>query len=99
VPLQTLTSLAPQPPRIARAATLAACVTAAAFTIATADAQTAPPDCSMAEPSQPTVSRYDDVEGNKANSMRALGLAKMRDALPSPYEDLEANKARSQQAR
>jgi hypothetical protein len=53
-----------------------------------------------AEPSQPVPTRYHDIEANKANSMRALGLHLAgQPGRPSRYHDLEANKARSQRAR
>jgi hypothetical protein len=54
---------------------------------------------SDAESSQPQTSRYFDLEANKANSMRTLGLATTRKSVFSPYWDLEANKARTQRAR
>jgi hypothetical protein len=48
---------------------------------------------------QPAISRYDDLEANKAKSMQALGLAMMQQSFASPYRDVEANKARTAQAR
>jgi hypothetical protein len=48
---------------------------------------------------QPAMSRYDDLEANKAKSMQALGLAMMQQSFASPYRDVEANEARTAQAR
>ena len=49
--------------------------------------------------SSAAISRYDDLEANKAKSMQALGLAMMQQPLASPYRDVEANEARTAQAR
>jgi hypothetical protein len=97
VPLHSSTILAPR-----RAATLAAvCATAASFSIAVGDGQTAPPARTIAEQGRPLVTPYFDIEANKAASMRALGLhmAAQRSGATSRYEDLEANKAQSRRAR
>jgi predicted outer membrane protein len=79
----------------------AACATAGAVTIGSADDQPVPQVRTIAEPSQPAAMRYFDIEANKANSMRALGrhIAEQRADRASPYHDLEANKARSRRAR
>jgi hypothetical protein len=45
------------------------------------------------------ISRYDDLEANKAKSMQALGLAMMQQSCASPYRDVEADEARTAQAR
>ena len=97
MPLHTSTILAPR-----RAAALAAvCATAAAFSAAVSDGQTAPPARTIAEQSRPVVTPYHDIEANKAASMRALGLhmAAQRSGATSRYRDLEANKAQSRRAR
>jgi hypothetical protein len=52
-----------------------------------------------ADAHRPAISRYLDIEANKASSMRALGIATMQNSFASPYRDLEANKACSAQAR
>ena len=56
------------------------------------------PAPSDAESSQPLMSRYFDIEANKANNMRTLGLAMTRKSV-SQHWDLEANEARTQRAR
>ena len=98
----TSTVSAHQRPRLALAATLVA-VTCAASGIAfgTSGEQPFSQLSSIAEAAQPRATRYDDLEANKAKSMRALGLhrAEQRASRPSRYDDLEANKARSQRAR
>ena len=97
MPLHTSTILAPR-----RAAALAAvCATAAAFSTAVSDGQTATPARTVAEQSRPVVTPYLDIEANKAASMRALGLhmAAQRSGATSRYQDLEANKAQSRRAR
>ena len=92
MPLHTPT--APRRARFAHAAVIAAAtgIITGGVTIAI-DGQTA------AEAHQPAISRYYDIEANKASSMRALGLATTQNPLPSRYLDLEANKARTAQAR
>jgi len=76
-------------------------VAGGAATVVIADDQSAPAVRTIAEPSQPAVTRYFDIEANKAASMRALGrhIAELRTNRTSRYQDLEANKARSQRAR
>jgi hypothetical protein len=86
-------------PRLARAAAVAtACMAAGAATVAIADDQSVPQVRTVAETA---ITRYFDVEANKAASMRALGLhlTEQRTNRSSRYHDLEANKARSQRAR
>ena len=97
MPLHTSTVLAPR-----RAAALAAvCATAAAFSTAVSDGQTAPPARTIAEQSRPVFTPYFDIEANKAASMRALGfhMAAQRSGATSRYQDLEANKAQNQSRR
>ena len=92
MPLHTPT--APRRARFARAA-----VIAAATGIITGGATIAIDGQTGAEAHQPAISRYHDIEANKASSMRALGVATMQNSFASPYRDLEANKARTAQAR
>ena len=85
--------------RLARAAAVAtACMATVAATVAIADDQSAPQVRTVAETA---ITRYFDIEANKALSMRALGLhlAEQRTNQSSRYHDLEANKASSQRAR
>jgi hypothetical protein len=88
VPLHTPT--APRRAGLARAAIIVAAtgIITGGTTIAI-DGQTA------AQVNQPAIGRYRDIEANKANSMRALGLATMQKSFASPYRDLEANKPRT----
>jgi hypothetical protein len=90
VPLHVPTAPTPRRARLMRAAIIVAatCIAAGGTTIAVSTGQTTPPERA--------ISRYADIEANKANSMRALGVAMMRKSLASPYRDLEANKARRQ---
>jgi hypothetical protein len=86
-------------PRVARAATVATALLAAgAATVAVAEDQPVPQVRTVAETA---ITRYFDLEANKAASMRALGLhlAEQPENHTSRYDDLEANKARSQRAR
>ena len=102
MPLHSPTVLTPRLPRLTRVAAIAAaCVAGGAATVVIADDQSAPAVRTIAEPSQPAVTRYFDIEANKAASMRALGrhIAELRTNRTSRYQDLEANKARSQRAR
>jgi len=92
VPLHTPT--APRPARLAGAA-----IIVAATGIITGGATIAIDGQTAAEAHQPAISRYHDIEANKASSMRALGVATMQNSFASPYRDLEANKARTAQAR
>jgi hypothetical protein len=85
VPLHTPTSSR-------RAALTRAAIIAAAVGIAAGGTAIA---ISEAQTTRPAITRYDDIEANKADSMRALGLTTMQAHTPSPYHDLEANKARS----
>jgi hypothetical protein len=48
---------------------------------------------------QPAMTRYDDLEANRAKSMQALGLAMVQQSLASPHRDVEASEARTAQAR
>jgi hypothetical protein len=84
VPLHT-----PTAPRRARVAIILAAGIITGGATSAIDGQTA------AEAHQPAISRYHDIEANKANSMRALGLATMQKSFAAPYRDLEANKART----
>ena len=102
MPLHTHTVLAPRRPRIGRAGAIAAaCIAAGTATIVITDDQSTPQVRTIAEPSQPAVTRYFDIEANKANGMRALGrhIAEQQTNQSSRYHDLEANKARSRRAR
>ena len=92
MPLHTTT--APCPARLARAA-----IILAATGIITGGATIAIDGQTAAEANQQAISRYHDIEANKANSMRALGIATMQQSFASPYRDLEANKARTAQER
>jgi hypothetical protein len=86
-------------PRLARAAAVAtACMATGAATVAIADDQSVPQVRTVAETA---ITRYFDIEANKAASMRALGrhIAEQRTNQSSRYHDLEANKARSHRAR
>jgi hypothetical protein len=86
-------------PRLTRAAAVATTLMAAgAATVTVADDQTVPQARTIAETA---ITRYFDIEANKAASIRALGLhiAEQRENHTSRYQDLEANKARSQHAR
>jgi hypothetical protein len=67
----------------------AACTAVGGTTAAIGDGQAVP---------DRSISRFDDIEANKAKSMRALGLAIMQSSPPA-YGDLEANKAASRRAR
>ena len=72
--LQTPTVAAPGRRRLGLIAALAAtCATVGAATIVIADDQPVAQIAPIAEPSQPVISRYLDIEANKAASMRALG--------------------------
>jgi hypothetical protein len=85
--------------RLARAAAVAtACVATGAPAVAIGDDQSVPRVRTGAETA---ITRYFDIEANKAASTRALGLhrAEQRTNRSSRYQDLEANKARSQTAR
>jgi hypothetical protein len=75
-------------------------VAAGAATVVIADDQPAPQVRTIAEPSQPSATRYVDIEANKVASMRALGrhTAEQQTNRTPRYQDLEANKARSQRA-
>jgi len=84
----------PTPPRPARVP-----IILAATGIITGGATIAIDGQKTAEAHQPAISRYLDIEANKASSMRALGVATMQNSFASPYRDLEANKARTAQAR
>jgi hypothetical protein len=86
VPLHTPTALAPRRLRLGRAAAIAAaCIAAGAATVVIADDQPAPQRHAIAAPSQPTATRYFDIEANKAASMRALSRhMMMHHGLPSP---------------
>jgi hypothetical protein len=92
VPLHTAT--APRRAGLARVA-----IILAATGIITGGATIAIDGQAAAGANQPAVSRYLDIEANKASSMRELGLATMQQSFASPYRDLEANKARTAQAR
>lgn len=85
MPLHSPTVLVSRLTRAAAVATV--CIAAGTATVAVADDR--------------PVTRYLDLEANKANSMRALGqhIAEQRENHASPYHDLAANKARSQRAR
>jgi hypothetical protein len=81
-------------PRLARAAAFAGvCLAAGTPTVALADDK--PPIGETA------MTRYFDIEANKAASMRALGdhIAVQGASDISRYQDLEANKARGQHRR
>jgi hypothetical protein len=102
VPLHTPTVLAPRRTRLGLIAALAAtCATAGAATIVIADDQSTPQIHTIGVPSQPALTRYFDIEANKAISMRALGrrIAEQQANRTSRYDDLAANKARSRHAR
>jgi hypothetical protein len=92
VPLQPPT--APHRAGLARGAIIAAaaCIAASGGNVAGSDDQIAMANRSTVVPT----GRYHDIEANKADSMRALGLATMHRRFTSPYRDLEANKAQSQ---
>ena len=53
----------------------------------------APAACAADDSWRPAISRSDDLEANKANSMRALGLAMMQQFFASRYRDVGANEA------
>jgi hypothetical protein len=95
VPLHTSTAPTPRRAGFARAAIIvaAAGIAVGGTTIAVGAGQPAPSDRAVAESWPPAISRYDDLEANKAKSMRALGLAMMQESFASPYRDVEANKA------
>jgi hypothetical protein len=101
VPRPSTTAPTPRRATLTRAAIIvaAAGIAAGGTTIAVSDGQPAAPDRVIAGSSQPAISRYVDIEANKANSMRTLGLAMMQESFASPYRDLEANKARTLRAR
>jgi hypothetical protein len=101
VPLHSTAAPTPRRATLTRAAIIvaAAGIAAGGTTIAVGDGQPTAPDRVIAGSSQPAISRYDDIEANKANSMRTLGLAMMQESYASPYRDLEANKARTLRAR
>ena len=86
-------------PRLARAAAVAtACMATGAATVAIADDQPATKVRTVAETA---ITRYYDIEANKAASIRALGrhIAEQQTNRTRRYQDLEANKARIQRAR
>jgi hypothetical protein len=102
VPLHTPTVLAPGRARLARVAALAAaCATAGVATVVIANDHTAPHVRTIAKQSEPVVTRYFDIEANKAANMRALGLHvdEGQTGPGSRYHDLEANKVRSHRVR
>ena len=87
MPLHTPTVPALRHPRLARVAAVVAALssTAGVVTIGTADDRPASQTGASTESMQPAAARYLDIEANKANSMRALGLhiARQRaDAVP-----------------
>ena len=85
--------------RLARAAAVAtACMATGAPTVAIANDQSVPQVRTVADTA---ITRYFDIEANKAASMRALGrhTAEQQTNLIPRYQDLEASKARSQAAR
>ena len=85
MPLHLSTVTAVRTPRFGRLAAIAAAAAAAgAVTVAVTDDRAVPQVRPADASAQPAVSRYFDIEANKAASMRALG---------------EAHKARSQNAR
>lgn len=93
---------APRRPRVARVVAIAAaCAAAGAATVVITNDQPAPQAPAIAEPSQPVISGYGDMEANKVASMRALSayIAERQAAPAARYQDLEANKVRSQRAR
>jgi hypothetical protein len=74
VPLNSPTVVTPRHSRAGRIAAIAiACVAAGAATFVIAADDPAPAIHSAGEPSQPAISRYYDLEANKAVTMRALG--------------------------
>lgn len=96
MPLHTTTVLTPRTSRAGRVVAIAvACVAAGAATVVIADDGPAPAVRTAIEPSQPAISRYHDIEANKAVTMRALG----RRAAGQPTNrtarkrDLQTNKA------
>jgi predicted outer membrane protein len=94
----TLHSSTRRVPRLARAAAIAiVCMATGAANAAIADDQSVPQVRTVAGTA---ISRYFDIEANKAASMRALGrrIAEQRENHSSRYQDLEANKTRSQRA-
>lgn len=99
MPLHSPTVLTPRRHRIGRVAAVATvCMAAGAATVVNAADQPAPQVRTVADT---TVTRYFDIEANKANSMRALGrhIVEQRTDRHLPYQDLEANKAHSRRAR
>ena len=76
-----------------RAGPARAAIIVAATGIITGGATIAIDGQTAAQAHQPAISRYHDIEANKASSMRALGLAAMQQPFASPDQDLEANKA------
>ena len=101
VPLHLSTATAVRTPRFGRLAAIAAAATAGAVTVALTDDRPVPQVRPVAASAQPAVTRYFDIEANKAASMRALSrqLAASRSDRTSRYQDIEANKARNQSAR
>jgi NAD(P)-dependent dehydrogenase (short-subunit alcohol dehydrogenase family) len=98
------TSTVPAPRRSRRGLTGALAgtlIAAGAATVVIAGNQPGRQIDTIGEPSRPAVTRYFDIEANKAASMRALGrhIAEQRAGRTSRYDDIEANKARSQAAR
>ena len=94
---------APGPPRRPRdrlvAATIAAGIAAGAAGVVIGGDPPAPQFGAIAERGQPVVSRYLDIEANKARSMRALYIVGQRAIQAPRYDDIEANKARSRGSR
>lgn len=102
MPLHTHTVLAPRLARLGRITAIAtACIAAGTATVVIADDQPAPQAGTIAATSQPAVTRYFDIEANKAASMRELGrhIAQQRAHQTAHYGYIEANKARSQRTR
>jgi hypothetical protein len=93
VPLHTTT--APRRAGLARAATILAAsgIAVGGVMIVAGDGQSTEPDGAIADSNQPAIGGYDDIEANKANSMRTLGIATMQAPFRSPYRVLEATKA------
>jgi len=98
VPLHSSTRRVPRLARAAAVAVATACMATGAATVAIAVDQSVPQVRTVAATA---ITRYFDIEANKAASMRALGrhFTEQGESRSSRYQDLEANKARSQRAR
>ena len=94
----TSTTAVQTPLRVRIAATVVAAATIAAGTFAVTFGAGDRIDVTDSPQSPSAVSRYDDVEANKAQTIRALGLRSPHAATVSRAHDLERNKRHTMRA-